>query len=163
MWTILPKVELDNFLQTHPKLQRHDGGYFLHDDGEYIFLPRHFVTSYPFDRYIVHIDEAFKAETIDIEFTGELRPEQKPAVNTFINEYQTHNFTSGILQARPGFGKTVSGAYLTCTLKQKTLIILDNSKLLEQWVDAYKTFTTLTEDDIGIIQGKKFESDKPVA
>lgn len=59
-------------------------------------------------------------------------------------------------------GKTVLGAWGTCLTKQKTLIILDNSILIDQWRKAYIDFTNLTEDDIGIFQGKNVEIDKPV-
>ena len=40
---------------------------------------------------------------------------------------------------------------------------VDNTKLKDQWIDAFVNFTNLTEDNIGVIQGKKLELDKPVA
>lgn len=108
--------------------------------------------------YIKHyIDKNFVPKKIDnITFNGKLKENQIKIVNKIKDIYDQNNKINGIIKANPGFGKTVISTYLTCLFKKRTLIILDNSKLKEQWIDAYTKFTNLKEEDIGIIIGKVF-------
>jgi len=55
------------------------------------------------------------------------------------------------LQAPTGSGKTVMGIYMVCQRKQKTLIIVHTKELLYQWIERIKEFTTVPENEVGII------------
>lgn len=126
-------------------------------------LPRYFKKNYPKADTLISYweDKEFKSFDIDINFKGELRNEQIPITNYITEQYELNNKQiNGILKAKPGFGKTVCATYLTSYFKKKTLIILNNSKLVEQWVSAYLKFTDITEDDIGYIIGKEFNPKK---
>lgn len=57
---------------------------------------------------------------------------------------------------------TALSIYLACELRKKTLIVVDNEKLKAQFIESIVNFTNLTEDDIGFIQGSKFDSDKKI-
>ena len=66
------------------------------------------------------------------------------------------------LNLRPGTGKTVIAIKLMCMLKLKTIIIVHKEFLRDQWIYSILKFTDLTRDDIGLVQGKVEELDKPV-
>lgn len=66
------------------------------------------------------------------------------------------------LNLRPGTGKTVLAIKLMSFLKLKTVIIVHKEFLRDQWIDSIIKFTDLTRDDIGLVQGKVEELDKPI-
>lgn len=83
----------------------------------------------------------------------------KPLIELY--DYQRQIFNSiddsCILNAKPGWGKTFVGLYIACKLGQKTLIIVHNSNLREQWIEEVEKLLGFTP---GIIGGGKF-NDKP--
>lgn len=85
------------------------------------------------------------------------REEQKPALDFFIDKMQTEHKFRGILQAAPGVGKTAMSIILAARLRAKTLIVVPNEVLQDQWMEAILGFTDLTEEDIGIIQGSDIQ------
>ena len=86
-----------------------------------------------YDDYEV-IDERQMGKRIDVSFKGELRDEQKPALEEMIK------YDNGILHAATAFGKTVVCSAIIAKKKVNTLIILESSALLEQWKDALEKF-----------------------
>jgi superfamily II DNA or RNA helicase len=58
--------------------------------------------------------------------------------------------------------KTVVSTYIAAKLGMKTCIIIDNENLLNQWVESFLKFTDLTAEEIGLIKGKHFITDRPV-
>ena len=93
--------------------------------------------------------------SLDIDFKGELRDYQEGAVNAFKDR------TIGVLQASTGSGKTVIAIGHICNLKQPTLILVNTLELLNQFTQRLSQFSTLKEEEIGIIGSGKFEL-KPV-
>ncbi len=66
-----------------------------------------------------------------INFNGTLRPEQKEAVDKFfIND----RARSGLLQAKPGWGKTYAACNLIARNSTRTLVLVHTVLLFEQWV-----------------------------
>lgn len=58
---------------------------------------------------------------------------------------------------------TVLGIYLAHKMRVPTLISIDNNKIVKQWTDEACKHTSLTENDIGLIKGNKFDvEDKPI-
>ncbi len=163
MFSIINSSNLNKLYTDYPYLMDFEDNAFLFKKENNYVLPRYFKNNHPKSNEYVTLweDEEFKANDIDIEFIGQLRSEQIPSMNALTDLFKTNGYVSGILKAKPGFGKTVCASYLTASLKKKTLIILDNSKLVSQWTEAYLKFTSLTEDDIGFIIGKEFNP-KPV-
>jgi superfamily II DNA or RNA helicase len=72
-------------------------------------------------------DKRERGRTIDVSFTGTLRPEQQQAVDALL----AHD--DGILSAATGFGKTVVGASLIARRQVSTLVLVPTTALLEQW------------------------------
>ena len=89
------------------------------------------------------------APKIYLEFTGKLRPYQKTAVDIMLERRY------GILEAATGSGKTVCGVAITVERACRTLVIMHNKELLNQWKEAFKKFTNLTS--VGTIGGGKFD------
>lgn len=118
---------------------------YLGEDVEgYIALPRGLFPKLEkgFQQAGIHFrveDKRSTGRAIDVSFLGELRPEQKKAADALLAE------DTGVLWAAPGFGKTVVGSYLIAGLKCSTLIILENSSLMEQWQSSFARFLEIHE------------------
>lgn len=83
-----------------------------------------------------------------------LRPgHQENCFNEIINS----NKKNGIINLTTSCGKTVLSLKLIQHLKIKTLILVNKSELLQQWIDRIKQF--LPNHTYGIIQGKTFDRD----
>jgi len=90
--------------------------------------------------YVEYIDERNTGKSINVEFNGQLREEQKIAVQKLL-EYDT-----GILSATTAFGKTVIGARLISERKVNTLILVHTRQLLDQWKERLKQFLIINEE-----------------
>jgi len=78
------------------------------------------------------------------EFTGSLRPLQVDVVSKYTQD--------GMICLQTGGGKTVCALYIASTLKLKTLIVVHNTFLKDQWEDRIRAF--LPKARIGRIQGE---------
>lgn len=67
-----------------------------------------------------------------------------------------------ILEAQPGFGKTMVALALTKKLGQKTLIIVHTNTLLHQWQKRIADYFSLAKDDLGLIGDNKWKIGKKV-
>jgi len=76
-------------------------------------------------------------------FTGSLRPLQVDVVSRYVKD--------GMICLQTGGGKTVCALYIASTLKVKTLIVVHNTFLKDQWEDRIKAF--LPDARIGRLQG----------
>lgn len=76
---------------------------------------------------------------IKVSFNGELKEEQKDAVNDLLE------YDNGVLNATMAFGKTVVSAYMIAKRKLSTLIIVNNTNLLMQWKEALNRFLVINE------------------
>ena len=83
------------------------------------------------------------------KFNGKLRDKQVKIVNKVLKKINEKG--GSILSLPPGSGKTVIGIYLAQKIKKKTLIVVHNQHLLNQWVDRVKMFSNAT---VGILRGK---------
>jgi len=120
------------------------------------------IKNYP-SKYL-HIYKTHEAPITKFEYNCniKLRPKQIPAVKTVLNLYKKQGYVNGIIKAFPGFGKTVISIYIAHKLGLKTAIIVDTENTLKQWAKAIVKFTDLTNEDIGLVQGKFcIHKDKP--
>ncbi len=85
-------------------------------------------------------DERQCGRQIHVTFRGELRQEQKPALEEMMK------YDNGILQAATAFGKTVVCSAMIAEKKVNTLILLESSALLEQWKEALEKFLDIDEE-----------------
>lgn len=85
-------------------------------------------------------DEKQSGRRIKVEFTGQIRPEQKPALKEMLR------YDTGILNAAKAFGKTVVCSAMIAERKVNTLILLESSSLIEQWEESLKRFLRIEEE-----------------
>lgn len=109
-----------------------------------ILIPRF----YPLDEPIQN--EWNDGTDINIESKIELRNDTQTKVVEFLTTKD-----NGIVKALPGIGKTVCTIEMICRRKKKTLIIVHKKELLKQWIKEITDFTSITEDDIGILTTQK--------
>ena len=111
---------------------------------KYIIVPRYYGQE-KFGLGEVKIE----SQPMNIQFNGQLRDYQIPIVNLIIEH--TKKFGGGTLAVPCGRGKTSMAIYAACILKEKTLVIVHKSFLLDQWITSIKKFTNAR---IGTIRGK---------
>ena len=92
-------------------------------------------------------DERFAGTAIDVQFHGELRPEQQLAANAMAGH------DTGVLAATTAFGKTVLAAWLIAHRRANTLILVHRQQLLEQWVERLASFLDVPAKSIGRLGG----------
>lgn len=105
-----------------------------------------------------------KLNNIDINFKGNLRDYQIEIMNKILPEYINEDtslklFGGSIISIPPGQGKTVLAIYLITKLKVKTLIIVHQTFLLNQWTERINQYT---DASIGIIQQNKIDINKDI-
>ena len=116
----------------------------LYDEKDgYYYLPRSLNIGLP-------IDDDFRVEGHKgkIDFKGELRDYQGPAIEALVNA------EGGILQAGTGRGKTVMALAAIAKVGVTTLILVHKEFLMNQWVDRIKEFLGY---DAGIIRGDRWD------
>lgn len=86
------------------------------------------------EQLITYHDQREKGNPIDISFKGSLRSEQQIAFDQLLE----HDI--GILEAIPGFGKTIIGLYIMSIIQRSTLVIVHNKELFHQWKDKIDEF-----------------------
>lgn len=109
------------------------------EDEKYLMLPRgcqDSLTAFLFEHGCKPEidDQRVTGKPIDVQFQGELRPDQLEAVQTLL-QYDT-----GVLAATTAFGKTVAAIGLIAERKVNTLILVHTQALLQQWKKALEQF-----------------------
>ena len=84
-------------------------------------------------------DKRSHGRPIRVSFKGELREQQALA------SMQLERYENGILCAPPAFGKTVLAAYLIAKRKVNTLVLLESTDLLSQWIGEFEKFLRIDE------------------
>jgi len=122
------------------------------DCGQYIGLPRgcmddvqKLLADLKIDAVIQ--DERHTGTPLNVEFRGELHPEQEAAARTMLT------YDNGVLSASTAFGKTVIAAWLIAQRGVNTLVLVHRRQLLEQWVERLSAFLGLSPKEIGRIGG----------
>ena len=132
------------------------------DLGDRVVLPKFFI-QHNYEELKVHQighdiinrvnNSPIKYAQTSIKVKFDPRPEQQIVFDTFLNIFQKEGHINGILQARPGVGKTFMSIKLSSILGYKTLCVVPNSILEDQWIGEIMNFTGLSKDKIGVIQG----------
>ena len=113
-----------------------------------LYIPRHFGIN---KLGIPKIDKIKKGDPINIEFKSDLRKNQIPVVNKFLETAKETG--GGIISVPCGFGKTVLSLYIVAKLKVKTIVIVHKEFLMDQWIERIAFF--LPDAKVGKIQGDK--------
>jgi superfamily II DNA or RNA helicase len=99
----------------------------------------------------------YEGDPIDVHFTSQLRENQIPVVQTYLNAVapglhdDKAEKSGGLLELYTAFGKTALALYIVSQLKKKTIVIVHKEFLLNQWVERIQQF--LPDAKIGRIQG----------
>lgn len=115
------------------------------DEGKYIILPRglreELMTRLEKAGIQYRIeDKRSEGRTINVCFKGTLKESQKPAVDKMM-EYET-----GILHAATAFGKTVVCCDLIARHGVNTLILVEKTDLMNQWISRLEEFLEINEE-----------------
>ncbi len=97
---------------------------------------------------IPHTDSLFPGDTIDVPFKGNLRPEQVPIENLYLQS--ANKIGGGLISLKCGGGKTVLALHIISVLKCKTIVVVHKDFLMTQWRDRIQEF--LPDARIGKIQ-----------
>ena len=96
---------------------------------------------------------AYGYEMVGLSVRPELRKNQGPAVDRLVEAFASGK-TDMILQAYTGSGKTVMGCEFAARIGVSTLILVDQEKLRDQWIETLVDHFGYDREDIGIVQGK---------
>ena len=96
---------------------------------------------------VVVQDERYAGNPLNVEFRGELQPEQEAAAKDML----AHD--TGVLSATTAFGKTVIAAWLIAKRGVNALVLVHRRQLLEQWVERLSSFLDLPPKAIGRFGG----------
>ncbi|HGJ3845844.1 TPA: DEAD/DEAH box helicase family protein [Streptococcus pneumoniae] len=125
-----------------PTYQIPERMYLFGESDHYLWLPRGLL--YPLQdkfKQVVVEDRRKVQRSIRVAFKGELTFEQELALSDMTSK------ENGLLHAETGFGKTVLGAALISERKTKTIILVHNKQLLDQWLDRLNCFLTFEEEE----------------
>jgi superfamily II DNA or RNA helicase len=95
------------------------------------------------------IDARTEGSKTNWKFTSELRPNQKKVIREFENYYNSQH-TGFIVEAKPGFGKTILVLKMLSVLRRTALVVVPKTDLIDQWVQRILDHTDLKRDQIGI-------------
>lgn len=101
-------------------------------------------------------DDRTLLKTITFSSKLKLRPNQQKIAKNLLK----HNRV--ILEANPGFGKTMVGLYVMKRRKQPTVIIVHTKALLHQWKKRIETWFNFKDEDLGLIGDGKWQVGKKV-
>ena len=80
---------------------------------------------------------------------------QKEAIDFLTGSVdETANATERMLCLQTGGGKTYCTIHALSKIKKRSMIVVDQEKIMLQWRDEFIKFTNLTEDDIYLISGR---------
>ena len=139
-------------------------------DDEYFYLPKFLDRTYFYKNFIVpnvpsdyiikpNIKRYQPQFDEELECRYEPKDYQIPVVEEFFNIYNKNNSINGVIQLNTGFGKTFLALYLANKLRLKTLIIVDETTLVEQWTDRiFEYFPDI--DHVGLIRGDLIDIDE---
>jgi superfamily II DNA or RNA helicase len=126
--------------------------YYYSQDKKYIIIPRYYgVISFgnPSTENIT-----FNPTKININFLHGLRSEQKKIMNCCLPYIKKHG--GGLISVGCGGGKTIMAIYIACQLGLKTLVVVNKTFLLLQWIKQIREFSNAK---IGVIQQNRCDVD----
>ena len=132
---------------TYNKGQNNEMGRFCvyMESPKKLYLPRF----YGMKKFgVPNITTINDGEDVDINFNGNLRPEQQPIEDIYLkNAYEKGG---GIISLKCGGGKTVLALYILSALKCKTIIVVHKDFLMSQWLERIEQF--IPDARVGRIQ-----------
>lgn len=145
MATFSNKQYFQNLAMDMPNYDESRFIYLGSDEGKYIVLPRGLREKIlkVFEKSGVEYkieDKRTEGRKLNISFKGELRESQIPAVETMLSN------DTGILHAATAFGKTVVCCNMIARRGLGTLILVDKSDLMNQWIKRLDEYLYIDEE-----------------
>jgi|WetSurMetagenome_2_1015567.scaffolds.fasta_scaffold08587_7 superfamily II DNA or RNA helicase len=112
------------------------------DEGQLLGVPRefYFANRRPMvHETVLNVTRGALHDWLPVKFSGTLRAEQRSAVQEIATLFRGGIF-GGIIQAKPGWGKTVAALALAAELGVPTLVVVHKEFLMDQWKERIKTF-----------------------
>lgn len=135
------------------------GGYYIPEYKE--FRINRGYDLYRLQRYFPNhkmrvVNDAFEARDIDVDLYTAPRSDIQKVALTFMTHqgmYSGIKHTQELIDMQTGNGKTFCGIASMAYWKKAIIIFVPFSKLLNEWKDAATSFTSISKDDILIMQG----------
>jgi superfamily II DNA or RNA helicase len=124
----------------------------FHETENFIYVPK----QYGLSKFGPATSEITSTSSDRWSFAGSVRPAQVEVVDAYLKP-EPHD---GMICLQTGGGKTVCALYIASQLKVKTLIVVHNTFLKDQWEDRIKAF--LPKATIGHLQGETTDVDKDI-
>jgi superfamily II DNA or RNA helicase len=126
--------------------------YAYRESSSKLYIPRHFGEKHfgPIQQYKVS-----HGMDLDIAFSGELRQDQLISANNYLDAVKSEHGGGGLLELPCGFGKTTISLYIVAALKKKTIVIVNQESLLNQWVERIQQF--IPGARVGRLQGQTID------
>lgn len=99
-------------------------------------------------------DRRRSLKAVKIPTTITLRPDQERTLKKLLHHDRC------VLEALPGFGKTVVALQYIAKRRQPALVIVHTKELLQQWQKRIQEYCTLKKGDVGIIGDSKWKIGK---
>ena len=126
--------------------------------GDYVVIARHFFSKEVWLQKVESWEQvSLKYERFD--FGDRIKPRDGDQLAAW-EAFALRNH--GVLNLACGKGKTVLALKKIAQRGHPAVVIVNNSGLMEQWKERALEFLSITEDDIGTVQGPKAEWDKPL-
>ena len=135
--------------------------YCINSKGGNYIIPRGFLKS--IEKYLLQNSMPFQIEDTSIK-----TPNRAYKCKIKIHDYQKKALqeilknNTGILEAPPGYGKTIIALATLVHRKQSTLIIVHTKELLAQWIQKIGDVLGIEKGDVGIIGGGKEKIGKKI-
>ena len=126
------------------------------ENGDYIGVPKYYGLE-KFGEPDINRLEDYNYPKYDMQYLGELRPNQKIIVEKVLAGFDEHR--GGLLIAGCGSGKTNMAIYVACEKKIKTLFLTHKTFLKNQITD--RIISTTNIKHVGIIQQNQVDVDHP--
>lgn len=113
-------------------------------------VPRRF----GFTRYrnLPVIDRRSNGNPVNLQFRGQLRPQQEEPVKKLLHALKTTPWNGAILESPCGSGKTCIALKVAADLGLTTLVVVHKEFLVDQWKERIQQFLGLPASKIGHIQ-----------
>ena len=127
-----------------------------HQHGDFIAVPRHL-----FSDWAKKVGEVVKIALAyeEMSFVDNISPRDESQQRAWEAFDAASN---GVLNLACGKGKTVLALKKIANRNMPAVVIVNNTGLLEQWVSRAEEFLNITRDEIGIVQQKRAEWDRPL-
>jgi superfamily II DNA or RNA helicase len=127
------------------------------ESNEFLHVPRFFYSDRytTSGRFITKVSEGTLLNENAVSFHATLKSYQIDAANIVLNRMRTSISSGSIICLPCGKGKTITALSIVSSSRKKTIILVHNTDLLDQWKDRIAVF--LPNARIGIIQQDIFQ------